>query len=96
LARVSAFVCNSSESGRSFPNLEEITMFNSACRSFAKLLTTAITAIVLFLTTTAFAADVKENEALPLKDDKLQSEFLLDLSLDAQTPQIWDRLLAAV
>ena len=30
---------------------------------------------------------MKENEEFPRKDDKLQSEFLLDLSLEAQTPQ---------
>jgi len=62
-------------------------MHNSACRSFAKLLTTAIIAIVFARTTTVFPASAKENEAFPPKDDKLQSEFLLDLSLEAQTPQ---------
>jgi len=62
-------------------------MHKSACRSFAKLLTTAITAIVFARTTTVFSASAKENEAFPPKDDKLQSEFLLDLSLEAQTPQ---------
>lgn len=60
------------------------------CRAFGKLSTTiAAIALGLIVTLAGFAASTAEsgNEARPAQDDKLQSEFLLDLTLDAQTPQ---------
>jgi hypothetical protein len=71
---------------RSFPNLEELTMHLLTGRPFAKL-STAIALIVLGLTSNGLAASANENEVRPAQDDKLQSEFLLDLTLEAQTPQ---------
>jgi len=71
---------------RSFPNLEELTMHLLTGRPFAKL-STAIALIVLGLTSNGIAASANENEVRPAQDDKLQSEFLLDLTLEAQTPQ---------
>jgi hypothetical protein len=74
-------------------------MQNLTRRTFAKLsVTAAATALGLVLTITGLAApDTKsENESRatpadgqsprPAQDDKLQSEFLLDLTLEAQTP----------
>jgi hypothetical protein len=56
----------------------------------AKLSTTiAVIAVELLLAMTALAASTTEsgNGLRPAQDDKLQSEFLLDLTLEAQTPQ---------
>lgn len=74
-------------------------MQNLTRRTFAKLsVTAAATAFGLVLTITGLAApDTKsksESRATPAdgqsprpaQDDKLQSEFLLDLTLEAQTP----------
>ena len=75
-------------------------MHNLTRQTFAELsATAAITVLVFVLTITGLAAtDTKaENEASatpadaqspprPAQDDKLQSEFLLDLMLEAQTP----------
>ena len=47
-------------------------------RPLAKL-ATAI-ALILHLTTTGLAASANENEVRPGRDDKLQSEFLLELT----------------
>jgi hypothetical protein len=84
---------------RSFPDLEEFNMQNLTRRTFAKLsATAAATALGLVLTITGLGApDTKsKNESRatpadgqsprPAQDDKLQSEFLLDLTLEAQTP----------
>ena len=59
-------------------------------RAFGKLSTTiAAFALGLIFTLAGFAASAAEsgNEARPAQDDKLQSEFLLDLTLEVQTPQ---------
>src|SRR5205814_8102811 len=80
-----ASVCKSDELRRSFRKLEEITMRIWTDRPLAKL-ATAI-ALILRLTTTGLAASANENEVRPGRDDKLQSEYLLDLTLEAQTPQ---------
>jgi Protein of unknown function (DUF3237) len=83
-------VCKSGELRRCFANPEEFTMHIVTRRAFGKLSTT-IGAIALgFIVTLAgLAASAAEsgNEARPAQDDKLQSEFLLDLTLEAQTPQ---------
>ena len=65
-------------------------MHNVTRRAFGKLSTTiAAFALGLIVTLAGFAASAaeSENEARPAQDDKLQSEFLLDLTLEAQTPQ---------
>jgi len=83
-------VCKSGELRRCFANLEEFTMHNVTRRAFGKLSTTiAAIALGLIVTLAGFAASAAEsgNEARPAQDDKLQSEFLLDLTLEAQTPQ---------
>ena len=75
---------------RSFANLEKFTMHTGTRRAFGKLSTTiAAIALGLIITLAGFAASAAEspNEARPAQDDKLQSEFLLDLTLEAQTPQ---------
>jgi Protein of unknown function (DUF3237). len=60
-------------------------MHNRTRRAFAEFAIT-IAAIAL-LTITVLAAGESENQTRPSQDDKLQSEFLLDLNLEAQTPQ---------
>jgi hypothetical protein len=83
---------------RSFPNLQEFTMENLTRRTFAKLsVTAAATALGLVLTiTTSGTNDEEQARATPTEtqspsspagDDKLQSEFLFALTLEAQTPQ---------
>ena len=63
-------------------------MHKSTCRTFAKLSTTiaAFTLVFVFAITGA-AISANEKQANSAQDDKLQSEFLLDLTLEAQTPQ---------
>ena len=74
-------------------------MQNLTRETFAKLpLTAAATALGLVLTITGLAATDTKSETKsratpadgqsprPAQDDKLQSEFLLDLTLEAQTP----------
>src|SRR6202043_1910789 len=70
-------------------------MQNLTRETFAKLpLTAAATALGLVLTITGLAATETKSRATPAdgqsprpaQDDKLQSEFLLDLTLEAQTP----------
>jgi len=83
-------VCKSGGVRRSFANLEEFTMHNVTRRPFAKLSTTvAAIALGLIVTSAGPAASAAEsgNEARQAQDDKLQSEFLVDLTLEAQTPQ---------
>jgi hypothetical protein len=58
-------------------------MQNVTRRAVAKL-STIIAAIALVLAITGAAAS--DNAARSAQDDKLQSEFLLDLTLEAQTP----------
>jgi hypothetical protein len=71
-----------------FRNLEELTMHKSICRTYAKLSTTIAAVALLFVfAVTGPAMGAKEKQANPAQDDKLQSEFLLDLTLEAQTPQ---------
>ena len=62
-------------------------MSNFDSRSFAAFSISIIVAISLALTSTVLAAATNEKGANPAQDDKLQSEFLLDLTLEAQTPQ---------
>lgn len=79
-----------------FPNLEEFPIQNLIRLTFAKLsVTAAVTTLVLTITASATKG---ENEARTTptdaqspprpaaQDDKLQSEFLLDLTLEVQTP----------
>jgi Protein of unknown function (DUF3237) len=62
-------------------------MQNMTRRAQAKLTTTiAVIAVDLLLTFPSFAEN-PQSPAPPAQDDKLQSEFLLDLKLEAQTPQ---------
>jgi hypothetical protein len=79
-------VCKSGGVRRSFANLEEFTMHNVTRRPFAKLSTT-VASIALGLIVTSAGPAASGNEARQAQDDKLQSEFLVDLTLDAQTPQ---------
>lgn len=85
-ASICDLVCKSGGVRRSFANLEEFTMHNVTRRPFAKLSTT-VAAIVLGLIVTSAgpAANAAEggNEARQAQDDKLQSEFLVDLTLEA-------------
>jgi len=63
-------------------------MQNMTGASLAKLSTTiAAVAFVFVFAITGLAASANEKQANPAQDDKLQSEFLLDLTLEAQTPQ---------
>ena len=71
---------------RSFASLEEFTIHNVTRRPFAKLSTT-VAAIALGLIVTSAGPAANGNEARQAQDDKLQSEFLVDLTLEAQTPQ---------
>jgi Protein of unknown function (DUF3237) len=78
-----------------FSNLEELTMQNLNRRT----VTSAATALRLILTIIGLAASATkgENEAPAPKDDKLQSELLLDLTLEAQTPHnLGSRLIVPV
>jgi hypothetical protein len=64
-------------------------MQNLTHRTFAKLsVPAAATTFGLVLTITGLAASAPKSEdgARTAQDDKLQSEFLLDLTLEAQTP----------
>ena len=63
-------------------------MRNSTRRSSARL-STAIAAVslVFVLAITGLAAGTNEKQANPAQDEKLQSEFLLDLKLEAGTPE---------
>jgi hypothetical protein len=85
---------------RCFPNLEEFTMQNLTRRTIAKFSVAAAASalgLVLIVTGLAASATKTEDEARatpadgqspprPAQEDKLQSEFLLDLTLEAQTP----------
>lgn len=63
-------------------------MQNLTRRSFAKISAAlAASTLGLTLSLTVLAAIADENEVQPGRNDKLQSEFLLDLTLEAQTPQ---------
>src|SRR5690242_11241922 len=64
---------------------KEFSMQNLSCRMFAKY-STAAAAVITFLALPVLGAD-SPSPAAPAQDDKLQSEFLLDLKLEAQTPQ---------
>src|SRR5204863_7596345 len=82
-------VCKSGGVRRSFANLEEFTIHNVTRRPFAKLSTTvAAIALGLIVTSAGPAANAAEsgNEARQAQDDKLQSEFLVDLTPEATTP----------
>src|SRR5205085_5486102 len=76
-----------------FDNLEEFIMYNLIGRDFAKLSTTiAAIALGFVLAITVLGATETDKSAMPLNahssptpDDRLQSEFLLDLQLEAQT-----------
>jgi len=63
-------------------------MHNSTRWNFASLSTTiAAVALVFVLAITGLAAGANEKQANPAQDEKLQSEFLLDLKLETGTPQ---------
>ena len=65
-------------------------MHNVTRRPLVKLSTTVAAIALGFIVTSAgLAASAAEsgNEARRAQDDKLQSEFLVDLTLEAQTPQ---------
>ena len=65
-------------------------MHNVTRRAFGKFSTTiAAFALGIIVTLAGFAASAAEsgNEGRPAQDEKLQSEFLLDLTLETQTPQ---------
>jgi hypothetical protein len=90
-------VCERDQLRPSFLNLEEFTMQNLTRRTFAKLSLTAATAalgLVLIITASAIKG---ESETRTPQDNKLQSEFLLDLTLEAQTPHnLGGRLIVPV
>jgi len=89
-ASLCGLVCKSGGLRRSFANLEKFAMHNVTRRPFAKLSTTvAAIALGLLVTSAGPAASAAEsgNEARQPQDDKLQSEFLVDLTLEVQTPQ---------
>ena len=65
-------------------------MHNVTRRAFGKFSTTiAAFALGIIVTLAGFAASAAEsgNEGRPAQDEKLQSEFLLDVTLETQTPQ---------
>ena len=63
-------------------------MQNVTGTSLARLSTSiAAVALVLVFAITGLGANAKEKQTDPAQDDKLQSEFLLDLTLEAQAPQ---------
>ena len=65
-------------------------MHNVTRRPFAKLSPTVAAIVLGFIVTSAgpaASAAERGNEARQAQDDKLQSEFLVDLTLEAQTPQ---------
>jgi hypothetical protein len=87
-------VCKSGGLRRSFANLQEFTMHNVTRRPFAKLSTTVAAIALGFIVTSAGpAASAAEsgNEVRQAQDDKLQSEFLVDLTLEAQFISFIDR-----